>query len=84
MTDRLIPPTGGVFMTGTEGDEGLTADGEADVVEYIAEGFTIAEAATAMKISPKTVENHLYSVYQKTGVTNRIQLYNLFENRRRL
>jgi DNA-binding CsgD family transcriptional regulator len=62
---------------------GLT-DREAEVVEYIAEGFTVADAATAMKISPKTVENHLYSVYQKTGVTNRIQLYNLFQNRRRL
>lgn len=62
---------------------GLT-DCEAEVVEYIAEGFTVADAATAMKISPKTVENHLYSVYQKTGVTNRIQLYNLFQNRRRL
>ncbi|MFW5729716.1 MAG: response regulator transcription factor [Spirochaetota bacterium] len=62
---------------------GLT-EREAEVIEYIAEGFTVADAATAMKISPKTVENHLYSVYQKTGVTNRIQLYNLFQNRRRM
>lgn len=62
---------------------GLT-NREVEVVEYIVEGFTVADAATAMRISPKTVENHLYAVYQKTGVTNRIQLYNLFENRRRL
>ena len=59
-------------------------DREAEVVEFIMEGFSVADAATAMKISPKTVENHLYSVYQKTGVSNRIQLFNLFENRRRL
>ncbi len=59
-------------------------DREAEVVEFIMEGFSVADTATAMKISPKTVENHLYSVYQKTGVSNRIQLYNLFENRRRL
>ncbi|MFP4510752.1 MAG: response regulator transcription factor [Spirochaetaceae bacterium] len=56
---------------------------EAEVVEYIMEGFSVKDAATAMKISPKTVENHLYSVYQKTGVANRIQLFNLFESRRR-
>ncbi|MFW6388190.1 MAG: helix-turn-helix transcriptional regulator [bacterium] len=62
---------------------GLT-EREAEVVEYIIEGFSVADAATAMRISPKTVENHLYSVYQKTGVTNRIQLYNFFENRRSL
>jgi DNA-binding CsgD family transcriptional regulator len=62
---------------------GLT-EREAEVVEYIMEGFSVADAATAMKIRPKTVEKHLYSVYQKTGVTNRIQLYNLFQNRRRM
>lgn len=62
---------------------GLT-EREVEVVEFIMEGFSVADAATAMKISPKTVENHLYSVYQKSGVSNRIQLYNLFENRRRL
>jgi DNA-binding CsgD family transcriptional regulator len=59
-------------------------DREAEVVEYIMEGFSVADTASAMKISPKTVENHLYNAYQKTGVTNRIQLFNLFENRRRL
>lgn len=57
---------------------------EAEVVEYIVEGFSVSDTATAMKISPKTVENHIYSVYQKTEVTNRIQLYNLFDNRRRI
>ncbi|MFW5745707.1 MAG: helix-turn-helix transcriptional regulator [Spirochaetota bacterium] len=62
---------------------GLT-EREAEVVEYVMEGFSVADAATAMKISPKTVENHLYSVYRKIGVTNRIQLYNFFENRRSL
>lgn len=57
---------------------------EAEVVEYIMEGYTVSDAAKAMKISPRTVETHLYNVYEKTGVASRIELFNLFENRRRL
>ena len=45
-------------------------DREAEVVEFIMEGFSVADAA--MKISPKI------------GLKNRIQFYNFFENRRRL
>ena len=74
-------------------DEELTSHGreifsltarEAEVVEYIMEGFTVPDAAKALRISAKTVENHLYHVYQKTGVSNRIQLFQLFKNRRRV
>jgi DNA-binding CsgD family transcriptional regulator len=57
---------------------------EAEVVEYIMEGYSVPDAAKALKIGAKTVENHLYNVYQKTGVSNRIQLFQLFQNRRRV
>lgn len=61
---------------------GLT-DREAEVLEYILDGYTIKDLASVLAISPKTAENHLYNVYQKVGVTNRIQLFQAFNNQRR-
>jgi DNA-binding CsgD family transcriptional regulator len=51
---------------------------EQDVVRGILEGRSNAEIATAFFISEKTVETHVYNVYQKTGVKSRVQLLNLF------
>jgi DNA-binding CsgD family transcriptional regulator len=51
---------------------------EQDVVRGILEGRSNAEIAAAFFISEKTVETHIYNVYQKTGVKSRIQLLNLF------
>ncbi len=61
---------------------GLT-DREAEVLEYVLDGYTLKDLAGVLNISPKTAENHLYSVYQETGVTNRIQLFQAFNNQRR-
>jgi DNA-binding CsgD family transcriptional regulator len=60
------------------------SDREAEVVEYIMEGYSVPDAAKVMRISAKTVENHLYKVYRKAGVSNRVQLFQLFQNRRRI
>ena len=51
---------------------------EQDVVRGILEGRSNAEIAKAFFISEKTVETHVYNIYQKTGVRSRIQLLNLF------
>lgn len=56
---------------------GLT-EREREIADYILEGYTLPDTARVLKISPKTAENHLYSVYRKCGVTNRMQLFNLF------
>ena len=40
----------------------------------VAEGMTNREAATALFLSPKTVEYHLHKVYIKLGITSRAQL----------
>jgi DNA-binding CsgD family transcriptional regulator len=51
---------------------------EQDVVRGVLDGRSNAEIAAAFFISEKTVETHIYNVYQKTGVKSRIQLLNLF------
>lgn len=47
---------------------------ELEVVRLIAEGLSCREAAQRLSRSPRTVENHLRSVYQKLGVRNRVEL----------
>ncbi len=50
---------------------------ELEVVSRLLDGLGNAAISEQLFISPRTVENHLYRIYQKTGVKNRLQLYNL-------
>ncbi|MDQ3927138.1 MAG: LuxR C-terminal-related transcriptional regulator, partial [Actinomycetota bacterium] len=49
---------------------GLSAR-EAEVLKLVAQGLTNARIAEALFISPRTVDRHLNSVYQKIGVSSR-------------
>ena len=49
---------------------GLT-DREVDVLRRIAAGDSIQQAATQLRVSPKTVDFHLQNLYAKAGVTTR-------------
>ncbi len=46
---------------------------EIHVLEYIKEGFKNPEIGTALKLSTKTVENHVRNILLKLGVKNRTQ-----------
>lgn len=52
---------------------GLT-DRETQVVEMLGAGLCNASIAGRLSISPRTVENHLRSIYGKLGVNSRTQL----------
>jgi len=41
----------------------------------VMEGYSVPDLASVLKISPRTAEHHLYRVYNKLAVSNRIQLY---------
>lgn len=47
---------------------------ELEVVSLVAEGLSSREVAQRLCRSPRTVENHLRSVYQKLDVRNRVEL----------
>ena len=49
---------------------GLTAR-EADILRHLAQGRADKEIAHCCRISPRTVQNHLRSIYAKLGVDNR-------------
>jgi len=52
-------------------------DRESEIIGQVLRGASSKDIADALTISPKTVENHLYNIYQKLGVRNRVQLYQL-------
>ena len=44
---------------------------EVDVLRLVAQGLSNARIAHTLTISPNTVNYHLYSIYNKLGVTSR-------------
>lgn len=53
---------------------------ELEVVAGVLEGLTNHSIAERLFISPRTVEKHLYNIYQKAGIKNRLQLLNLLRS----
>jgi DNA-binding CsgD family transcriptional regulator len=53
---------------------------EREVTEALAAGMTNAQIAEAQFVSIKTIETHIYNIYRKTGVRNRVALVNLLAN----
>jgi len=83
MTFYALPKADGeVFMTAPiPGKSPLSSDDavnavltkrQKEIMDWIAEGKTSAEAAIILDISPRTVEKHLEAVFQRLGVENRI------------
>ena len=52
---------------------------ELEILSLLLEGWRNADIAAKLGLSPHTVKNHVYNVYQKTGVANRIELARLAE-----
>jgi len=52
---------------------------EEEVIQQLCEGKTNKEISDALFISIQTVKDHIYRVYQKTDVKNRVQLINLIQ-----
>ena len=50
---------------------------EHEVLVLLLEGWRNQDIATRLGLSPSTVKNHVYAVYQKTGVANRVELVGL-------
>ncbi len=57
-------------------DYGIS-DREKEIIRLVALGLDNREIGKRLFISPKTVKNHMTSVYAKTGARNRVQLANL-------
>ncbi len=52
---------------------------EEEVIQQLCEGKTNKEISETLFISLQTVKDHIYRIYQKTDVNNRVQLINLIQ-----
>lgn len=50
---------------------------EKEIVQTLAKGLTFKEAARELSLSPSTVSNHLYRIYQKLNIGSKSELFKL-------
>jgi DNA-binding CsgD family transcriptional regulator len=43
-------------------------------MSLIAQGMTTAEVSKTLRLSCHTVKNHLFHIYEKLGISNRVEL----------
>ncbi|MGP0096445.1 MAG: LuxR C-terminal-related transcriptional regulator [Terriglobales bacterium] len=65
-----------VRSTNQQGIELLSAR-ERQVIQHVAGGLSNREIARALDLSPHTVKNYLFRIFDKLGVSSRIELLNL-------
>ena len=63
------------------GGQAIATRREREVIALLAQGYKYREIADRLVISPQTVRNHLQSIYEKYGVSGRLELiaYALYE-----
>lgn len=68
---------------GNEGTEslGVLSNREKEILEQLSKGLMYKEIAVELFISPETVRKHVYHIYEKLHVTNRIEAVNRFFGR---
>ena len=68
-------PAAGLFSSGGQSlDASPLSEREKQVVELISQGFKNKEIAERMFISEQTVKNHLHNIFDKLGVSDRLEL----------
>jgi DNA-binding NarL/FixJ family response regulator len=60
-----------VRKTAATHDANMLTEREREVLQALSKGYTNQKLAELLVVSPKTVQNHLYSIYQKIGVGSR-------------
>ena len=59
-------------VTNVLGDT-LLSKREEQVLHFLADGMSNRELATTLKLSEHTVKNHLFRIFDKLGVSNRME-----------
>lgn len=64
-----------------EGDLATLSNREKEILELLSRGLMYKEIAAALFISQETVRKHVYHVYEKLHVSNRVEAVNKFYGR---
>src|ERR1019366_5820269 len=68
-------PAGGTPPSSSrERERSLLSQREREIVALVAQGFKNKEMAEKMFISEQTVKNHLHNIFEKLGVSDRLEL----------
>ena len=66
---------------GESANLGALSNREKEILEQLSKGLMYKEIAAELFISPETVRKHVYHIYEKLHVTNRIEAVNKFFGR---
>jgi DNA-binding NarL/FixJ family response regulator len=72
--DEPPPPSLPVATAGRERERSPLSQREREIVALVAQGFKNKEMAEKMFISEQTVKNHLHNIFDKLGVSDRLEL----------
>jgi two-component system, NarL family, nitrate/nitrite response regulator NarL len=74
MTGEILKAFSTSNESGPKRDKPLLSDREKQIVQHVAQGFRNKEIAEKLFISGQTVKNHLYNIFDKLGVSGRLEL----------
>lgn len=60
--------------SGSRRDKPLLSDREREIVQLVAQGYRNREIGEKLFISEQTVKNHLHNIFDKLGVSDRLEL----------
>ena len=72
--DDLPVATAPHASSSRERERSLLSQREREIVALVAQGFKNKEMAEKMFISEQTVKNHLHNIFDKLGVSDRLEL----------
>jgi DNA-binding NarL/FixJ family response regulator len=74
MTAEVMKAFAKSSETGPRREKPLLSDREKEIVQLVAQGFRNKEIGEKLFISEQTVKNHLHNIFDKLGVSDRLEL----------
>jgi two-component system nitrate/nitrite response regulator NarL len=74
MTAEVIDAFSASSKSGARSEKPLLSDREMEVVQLVAQGFQNKEIGKKLLISEPTVKHHLRNIFDKLGVSDRLEL----------
>ena len=74
MTAGVINAFSASSKSGARSEKSLLSDREMEIVQLVVQGFQNKEIGKKLFISENTVKNHLHNIFDKLGVSDRLEL----------
>ena len=74
MTAEVINTFSASSKSGVRSEKSLISDRELEVVQLVSQGFQNKEIGKELFISENTVKNHMHNIFDKLGVSDRLEL----------